>query len=294
MSLEAAASFDPLRSKLIRAAYRMLGSVADAEDVVQEAFIRWMGADRASVDQPEAWLRRTVMRLSLDVLKSARRRRETYIGPWLPEPIIGPVVEAEADQLDDDVTLPLLLALERLSPLERAAFLLHDVFGVSFEEVAETLGREEAAVRQLASRARINVRAARPRFEVSREKGMQIAEAFYAASRSGDMAGLQALLAGEVTLHADGGGKRPAALRPIEGLHDVLGALGAVARRLQGHPWELLRYATINGLPGFVTREADGLLQTTALQIEGGRVVAIYIVRNPDKLERLEGAAALN
>lgn len=281
---EAAASFDPVRGKLVRAAYRMLGSVADAEDVVQEAFIRWMAADRASVDQPEAWLRRTVMRLSLDVLKSARRRRETYIGPWLPEP----VVEAEADPFDEDVTLPLLLALERLSPLERAAFLLHDVFGVSFEEVAVTLDRQEAAVRQLASRARANVRAARPRFTVSREKGREIAEAFYAASRLGDMAQLQALLAGDVALHADGGGKRPAALRLIVGLRDVLASLGAVARRLRGNPWQLVRYTTINGLPGFVTREADGLLQTTALQVEDGRVTAIYIVRNPDKLSRLE------
>jgi len=284
---DAAASFDPLRGKLVRTAYRMLGSMADAEDVVQEAFIRWMGADRASVDLPEAWLRRTVMRLSLDVLKSAQRRRETYIGPWLPEP----VVEAEAEA-DDDVTLPLLLALERLSPLERAAFLLHDVFGVGFEEVAQTLGRDEAAVRQLASRARSHVRASRPRFEVPREQGMRIAEAFYAASRSGDMAGLQAILAGDVTLHADGGGKRPAAHRALEGLHDVLGALAAVARRLRDYPWTLVRYATINGLPGFVTREADGLLQTTALQIEDGRITAVYIVRNPDKLARLELSAS--
>jgi RNA polymerase sigma-70 factor (ECF subfamily) len=270
----------------------MLGSMADAEDVVQEAFIRWLNADRALVDQPEAWLRRTVTRLALDVLKSARRRRETYVGPWLPEPVVevfgvlGPEDEA------DDVTLPLLLALERLSPLERAAFLLHDVFGVSFEEVAETLGRDEAAVRQLASRARGHVRASRPRFDVPKEKGLQIAEAFFAASRSGDMASLQALLAADVVLHADGGGKRPAAFRLIEGLRDVLGAHAALARTFQKHGVsQVVRYATINGLPGFVTREADGLLQTTALQIEDGRVTAIYVVRNPDKLARLERAA---
>lgn len=284
---EAAASFDPLRPRLVRVAYRMLGSMADAEDVVQEAFIRWMAADRASVDQPEAYLRRTVTHLSLDVLKSARRRRETYVGPWLPEP----VVEAEAEE-DDDVTLPLLLALERLSPLERAAFLLHDVFGVAFEEVAETLGREESAVRQLASRARTHVRASRPRFDVPKEKGMQIAEAFYAASRSGDMAGLQAILAADVVIHSDGGGKRPAALRLIEGLRDALATHAAVARLYQRFGVsQLVRYAVINGLPGFVTREADGLLQTTALQIEEGRIVAIYVVRNPDKLARLEGTA---
>jgi RNA polymerase sigma-70 factor (ECF subfamily) len=284
---DAAVSFDPLRPRLVRVAYRMLGSVADAEDVVQEAFIRWMGADRASVDQPEAWLRRTVARLALDVLKSARRRRETYVGPWLPEPVVEPDVPDE----DDDVTLPLLLALERLSPLERAAFLLHDVFGVSFGEVAETLGRDEAAVRQLASRARTHVRASRPRFDVPKEKGQEIAQAFFAASRSGDMAGLQALLAADVTLHSDGGGKRPAALRVVEGLKHVLGVHATLWRVFQKHGVsKLVRYATINGLPGFVTREADGLLQTTALQIEDGLVTAIYVMRNPDKLARLEGS----
>ncbi|HKD43744.1 MAG TPA: sigma-70 family RNA polymerase sigma factor, partial [Myxococcaceae bacterium] len=150
---DAAASFDPLRAKLMRVAYRMLGSVADAEDVLQEAFIRWMGADRSEVREPEAFLRRTVTRLCLDQLKSARRQRETYVGPWLPDP----VVEEEGE---DDVTLPLMLALERLSPLERAAFLLHDVFGLGFEEVAATIQRDPAACRQLANRARSHVREA--------------------------------------------------------------------------------------------------------------------------------------
>ncbi|HET9068087.1 MAG TPA: RNA polymerase sigma factor SigJ, partial [Amaricoccus sp.] len=178
---EAAAVFDPLRPRLIRVAYRMLGSVADAEDAVQEAFIRWMGADRAAVREPEAFLRRTVTRLCLDQLKSARRQRELYVGSWLPEP----VVEEEGAE---DVTLPLMLALERLSPLERAAFLLHDVFGVGFEEVATTIGRSPAACRQLAARARSNVRAARPRFRVEREQGLAIAQAFLDASRQGDAA----------------------------------------------------------------------------------------------------------
>ena len=141
----AAESFDPLRPKLIRVAYRMLGSVADAEDAVQEAFVRWMGTDRSAVREPEAFLRRTVTRLCLDQLKSARHQRETYIGPWLPDPVV------EEDP-EEDVTLPLMLALERLSPLERAAFLLHDVFGVAFEEIAKTLDRDAAACRQLAAR----------------------------------------------------------------------------------------------------------------------------------------------
>src|SRR5580693_131752 len=179
---DAAASFDPLRPKLIRIAYRMLGSVADAEDVVQEAFLRWFDADRAAVREPEAYLRRVVTRLCLDQLKSARHRRETYIGPWLPEP----VVEA-TDEETDDVTLPLMMALERLSPLERAAFLLHDVFGASFDEIAGTLDREPAACRQLANRARDHIHAARPRFAVPKKHGLEIAAAFYTASRGGDL-----------------------------------------------------------------------------------------------------------
>jgi RNA polymerase sigma-70 factor, ECF subfamily len=155
---DAAASFEPLRPKLIRVAYRMLGSVHDAEDTVQDSFLRWMNIDRSEILEPEAFLRRTVTRLCLDRLKSAQHQRETYIGPWLPDPIV------EEEEVED-VTLPLMLALERLSPLERAVFLLHDVFGVSFEEVAATIQREPAACRQLASRAREHVRNARPRFQ---------------------------------------------------------------------------------------------------------------------------------
>jgi RNA polymerase sigma-70 factor (ECF subfamily) len=170
---DAAASFDSLRPRLTRLAYRMLGSVADAEDVVQEAFIRWMGANRSEVREPEAFLRRTVTRLCLDQLKSARHRREVYVGPWLPEP----VVEAEENE-EEDITLPLMLALERLSPLERAAFLLHDVFGIDFEEVAVTIQRSPAACRQLAARARAHVREARPRFQVEKQRGLEIAKAF--------------------------------------------------------------------------------------------------------------------
>jgi RNA polymerase sigma-70 factor (ECF subfamily) len=284
----AAAVFDPLRPRLIRVAYRMLGSVADAEDVVQEAFLRWREADLAAVREPEAYLRRVVTRLSLDVLKSARRRREVYVGPWLPEPVIAP---EDADEVED-VTLPLMLALERLSPLERAAFLLHDVFGADFDEVAEALGREPAACRQLASRARTHVRAARPRFDVPAERGMEIADAFLAASRSGDMTGLKAMLAEDVALHSDGGGVRPAALRTITGVEDVMKVFARLAERLvEFGPWELVQVGRINGLPGFVTREADGLLQTTALLVEDGRVAAIYVVRNPEKLRHLEPGA---
>jgi RNA polymerase sigma-70 factor (ECF subfamily) len=278
---DAAASFDPLRPKLMRVAYRMLGSVADAEDVLQEAFIRWMGADRGAVREPEAFLRRTVTRLCLDQLKSARRKRESYVGPWLPDP----VVEEPAEE--DDITLPLMLALERLSPLERAAFLLHDVFGIDFEEVAATLDRDPAACRQLAARARTHVREARPRYQVDRERGLALAQAFFAASRSGDMKALAAMLAADVSVHADGGGKRSAALHPVIGFDAVMRVQERLAVHFRHNASTFVRAGLVNGLPGFVTLEADGELQTTALDIEDGKVTAIYVVRNPDKLRHL-------
>ncbi len=276
----AAASFDPLRPRLIRVAYRMLGSVADAEDIVQEAFIRWMKADRAEVREPEAFLRRTVTRLCLDQLKSARHQRETYIGPWLPDPIVEEAAEEE------DVTLPLMLALERLSPLERAAFLLHDVFGLGFDEVAASIDRDEAACRQLAARARQHVREERPRYQVEKKRGLEIAHAFFAASRHGDMGALTAMLAADVSFHADGGGKRSAAKKSIIGFEAVMKLNKALAAIFGQYGSELVRFCVINGLPGFITREADGM-QTTALDIEDGKITAIYVTRNPDKLRHL-------
>src|SRR5262245_12507072 len=182
----------------------------------------------------EAFLRRTVTRLCLDQLKSARRQRETYVGPWLPDPVL------EEDEAED-VTLPLMLALERLSPLERAAFLLHDVFGLEFEEVAETIQRDPAACRQLASRARIHVREARPRFQVERERGLELAKAFFAASRSGDMKTLGAMLAADVSVHADGGGKRPAAMRIIAGFEAAMRAHGILAVHFRRNGSKLVR-----------------------------------------------------
>ena len=277
---DAAASFDPLRPLLTRVAYRMLGSVADAEDVVQDAFIRWLGTDRSAVIEPAAFLRRTVTRLCLDQIKSARSRRETYVGPWLPDPLVE-------EEEDDDVTLPLMLALERLSPLERAAFLLHDVFGVEFEEVAKTIDRDPAATRQLAARARTHVRDARPRYKLEKGQGLQIAEAFFAASRSGDMGALGALLAADVGMWADGGGKRPVATGPVMG-HDIVLKLHRSLAVLFGkYGSTLVHTGTINGLPGFVTREADGEFQTTAFEIENGKITAIYVMRNPDKLRHM-------
>jgi RNA polymerase sigma-70 factor (ECF subfamily) len=279
---DAAASFDPLRPTLIRVAYRMMGSMSDAEDVVQDAFLRWMATDRSAVRQPESFLRRTVTRLCLDQLKSARRRREVYPGEWLPEPVV------EDEEETDDVTLPLMMALERLSPLERAAFILHDVFGVGFDEVAETLGRDAAACRQLAARARSHVRQDRPRFDLPKEKGLEIAEAFFTASRNGDMTALAALLAADVSMHSDGGGKKPAAMKPFLGFDAVLNLHKSLAKLFAEKGSRFLRFAFINGLPGFVTVESDDTLQTTALDIRDGKIFGIYVMRNPDKLKHVE------
>lgn len=280
---DAAATFAPLRPRLTRIAYRMLGSVAEAEDIVQDAYLRWHGADRAAVADPKAFLSKTVTRLCLDHLKSARVRRETYIGPWVPEPMIETIEQDEAD----DITLTLMMALERLSPLERAAFLLHDVFGQDFGEVAQAIERDAAACRQLASRAREHVRAAKPRFPVSPAQGADIARAFFAASRSGEVAPLQALLARDVTLYSDGGGKRLAALNPIHGDLNVARFVAGVMRKAAPVPAFGWRYEVVDGLPGVVVVENGEVMQTMAFEIDDGRITAIYVVRNPDKLKHV-------
>lgn len=281
---DAADRFQPLRPGLIRLAYRMLGSIAEAEDVVQEAYIRWHQTDRSAVREPGAFLSRTVTRLCLDMLKSARVRRETYVGPWLPEPVLEP---DQDDDRGEDLSLTLMLALERLSPLERAAFLLHDVFGLGFDEVAATLDRDPAACRQLAARARRNVRAERPRYAIDRDEGQRMTDAFFAASRSGDLTALRNILAENVVAYTDGGGLRNAALNPLFGFRRVSGLLMGVARKTERRLPPVVYKGLINGLPGIVTLENDGVLQTTSLDIEEGRIVGIYIVRNPEKLRHL-------
>ena len=183
--------------------------------------------------------------------------------------------------------MPLMLALERLSPLERAAFLLHDVFGLDFEEVAATIRRDPAACRQLAARARTHVREARPRFQVDKQRGLELAKAFFTASRSGDMKTLGAMLAADISVHADGGGKRPAATAPVVGFDAVMKVHETLAAHFRKNGSKLVRAGFVNGLPGFITLEADGELQATALEIEDGKIAAIYVVRNPDKLRHL-------
>jgi RNA polymerase sigma-70 factor (ECF subfamily) len=281
-------AFEQHRPRLLRLAYRMLGSSSEAEDIVQDAWLRWRQVDPDNVREPAAYLARTVTRLCLDTLKSARARREAYVGNWLPEPIFEP--EETAPALDD-LTLSLMMALERLSPLERAAFLLHDVFGTPLTEVARTLDRDAVAVRQLAARARKHVQEARPRYPVTRDEGDRIARAFYAASNQGDLDGLRALLADAVVLKADGGGKAHAWLRPIVGLDHVVRLFEGLYRKLTREPPVLVEWVWIDGLPGYVSYERDGALQTTALEIEEGRIVSIFITRNPDKLAVAESMA---
>lgn len=283
--------FEAQRLRLLRLAYRMLASHAEAEDVVQDAWLRWArAAEAGGIDSPAAWLTRTVTRLCLDRMKSARVRRESYVGEWLPDPWI----EAEPDEARaDEVTLTLMLALERLSPLERAAFLLHDVFDVQLGEVAAMLEREPAAVRQLASRARRHVRAERPRFPVAQAEAERLASAFFAASREGDTAVLRAMLAEDVALYSDGGGKVLAFRNPIHGIEKALRLFSGLKRKVGGEPPELLRSLTIDGLPGFVSMTKGRVLQTTALDIRDGRIVAIYMMRNPDKLRHIARALGL-
>ena len=280
--MDPTATFEQERPRLKRLAYRMLGSVSEAEDVVQDAWLRWDRAG-ATADNPGAWLVQATTRLCLDRLKSARARRETYVGPWLPEPLIEEIADDPVERAED-VSVAFLLALERLSPLERAVFLLHDVFDQDYAAVGAVLGKSEPAVRQLASRARSHIRDARPRFAVPRDRAMRLAAAFMQAAAAQDMDALSALLAEDAIMITDGGGKRPAALRPLVGREDVLALLRGVWGR-KGFPVPTsARPVLINGAPGVVMALADGL-QTMAFEADAeGRLAAIYVMRNPDKL----------
>jgi RNA polymerase sigma-70 factor, ECF subfamily len=295
-----AASFEPHRRRLVGLAYRMLGSMADAEDAVQETYVRWHEADRDNVSNPRAFLMTTTTRICLDMLKSARSRREEYVGPWLPEPVVDTAALApdSRTELAEDLSIALLLTLDRLSPLERAAFLLHDVFDFSFKEMAAALERNEAACRQLAARARAHVRAARPRGATAPmahsgeidAKHAQLLSAFAAATQSGDLNRLKQLLANDVRVITDGGGKVRAAVDVIEGADRVAQFVVNASRPHKGQWWRedfTMRFAIINGLPGVIVDAPDGPAQTAAFEIEGDVIRALYVVRNPDKLRHL-------
>jgi RNA polymerase sigma-70 factor (ECF subfamily) len=281
-------SFESHRRALTGLAYRMLGSRAEAEDVVQDAYLRWHAADRAAIEQPRRYLGTVVARLCLDRMKSAHARRELYVGQWLPEPVVDEAFDDEtAGELAHDISVALILTLERLSPLERASFLLHDVFGIDFAEVGRALGRGEATCRQLAARARAHIQAGRPRFRASPEEGRRLAAAFRSAVASGDMQTLIQLLAEDAVLYSDGGGKRPAALNPIYGADKILRFLAGITSKNPTLSTIQTRPATVNGLAGFVMREEDGSIDTIAFECRDGRIAAIYLVRNPEKLRHV-------
>ena len=285
------AEFEQHRRFLTGLAYRMLGSLADAQDIVQDAFLRWHGSDPAGLTSPRAWLGKIVTRLCLDMMKSARSRRETYVGQWLPEPVIEPIEAALPGSVDDRIDAPvaLMLALERLSPLERAAFILHDIFEMEFDEIAEALDRNEAACRQLLARARGHVGDTKQRFDVDAEEAARLTTAFFVATHSGDASALRDLLADAARLHGDGGGKRPATLNIINGAEKIARFFAGLAQKPGANATPIwsgpLR---VNGMPGFVALDLFGTIQAIALEIEGDRIVAIYSMRNPDKLAGAE------
>jgi RNA polymerase sigma-70 factor (ECF subfamily) len=283
-----AGEFQEVRPLLFSIAYRILGSVSEAEDAVQETWLRYA----ASPTQPrsvKAFLSATVTRISIDVLRSARVRREEYVGPWFPEPLLtDPYSDPERSaELADSVSMAALLLLERLTPLERAVFVLRDVFGFGFPEVAAAVGRSEAACRQLAVRARRHVDAGRPRFEAGRREQEELAERFFGAFTEGDVDGLQQLLAADVEMIGDSGGKAPRFARPIIGSEHVARVLAAALRPLV-RVGVVIEPHQVNGQPGAIFRARDGkVLTALALDILDGQIQTIRAVTNPDKLGHL-------
>jgi RNA polymerase sigma-70 factor (ECF subfamily) len=283
------AAFEARRGAMTGLAYRMLGSRAEAEDVVQDAWLRWRKVEARTVREPGAFLNRVVTRLCLDRLKAARARREVYVGEWLPEPVLdAQALAPDQTDLDAELSVAFLLTLERLSPLERAAFLLHDVFDRPYAEVAAALDRSEATCRQLAARARAHVRQDRPRRKADPEAERRLTEAFMAAALTGDAEGLKAILTEDVVMHADGGGVVSANLNPIYGVEKAIRLTFGVLRKFPPPAEVTPRLARVNGQPGIVLVWPDGRVhQTMALEISEGRITAVYTVRNPEKLKGL-------
>lgn len=273
------------RRLLFAVAYRMLGSAADAEDVVQEAFLRWAEYGNP-VDRPRSFLTTTVVRLCLDQLGSARARRVEYVGPWLPEPVLvddaGP---AEAAELADSLTMAFLVLLEELAPAERAAFLLHDVFGYGYQEIAAMLRRREPAARQLVARARRRIGERRRRFDADPQQGEHLAGQFLAACSTGDLQALMSVLAGDVVVWTDGGGKARAARNPVYGAQKAARFLIGIAKDVP--PGVGVSLARLNGQPGAVITESGRVTTAIVLDILDSRVTGVRIVVNPDKLRGL-------
>ncbi len=290
-------AFDRQRRLLFSVAYQMLGSVADAEDVVQDTWLRWSADDRGDVVEQRAYLVQITTRLALDRLASARARRESYVGPWLPEPLLtgnAPVASGPpardpeaAAELGEQVSLALLVVLETLSPAERAVFVLHEVFGMTVAEVAAALGRSEAAVRQMAHRAREHVRARQPRFDADKRAQRAVTERFFTAVGGGDLDALLDALAPDVVLISDGGGRTRAALRPITGADKVARWLVAIARQGASIPDLRMEVTDVNGWPAIVGWSGSEPFGSISLSVADGRIEQVLVVVNPDKLTGL-------
>lgn len=283
-------AFTQLRPLLFRIAYRMVGSVMDAEDIVQEAFLRWRGVDAATVASPKSYLTTVVSRLSIDHLRSARVRREEYVGPWLPEPLLTEGDVADRADLDGSLSLAFLVLLEDLTPTERAVFLLRDVFAYPFEEIAPIVGKSATNSRQIAARARRHIEERRPRFAPSAEEGERLVREFMRVVVTGDMDALLALLAADITVWSDGGGVVPAARRPIVGAANVARFFAGLAAKTP--PDYSVRVAWVNGDAGIVVEAAGRAVIVFAFEVADGRIAGIRSVLNPDKLRGLAHGVA--
>ena len=298
---DSARVFDEHRSLLISVAYRILGSVTDAEDTVQEAWLRWSGVNPSDVRDPRAFLVRVTTRLAIDRLRRAKNRRESYVGPWLPEPILTGRDVAEEVALAESVSMAMLVVLETLSPLERAVFVLREAFGMPYVEIGEVIGRKEEAVRQLARRARDHVQERRSRFDADQSEQRQVTERFLEATSTGNLEALMAVLSPGVTLVADGGGRALAPRRPIRGADKVARFLLAVAteermarflRSVGSEPIVAdlrVRVAPVNGGPGILVVSGDKPISALVLDVSDGVVRTIHLVANPEKLAGVRG-----
>ena len=284
MAAGRAGEFEEQRARLFGLAYRLLGSAADAEDVVQDTYVRWSGADQAAIVAPPVWLARVATNLCLNRLASARARREVYIGPWLPEPVLtsdGTLGPMESAAQRDSVSLALLVLLERLTPAERAVFVLREAFGYGYRDIAAILGLSEANCRQLHRRVRQRLPAATSRFAPDRGQWRDLVDRFLAAARDGDLPGLERLLAADVTAWADGGGKVVAARRPVLGRARVARYLAGITRFGAGLQ---ISVAEVNGAPAVLGTRAGTLAGVLVLEVSGGQITAVRLMSNPDKL----------
>ena len=289
--------FEANRELLFAVAYRMLGTVADAEDTVQDAWLRWSAAPRSDIAEPRAYLARTVTHIALNRLRSARARREAYVGSWLPEPLLTTGQDtADRAELAESVSLAMMVVLESLTPEERAVFVLHEVFGFPHAEIAAAIGRTDVSVRQLMHRAREHVQARRPRFDVDAGQQREVTERFLAAASGGDIDELMLVLAPDVILVSDGGGKAKAPLRPVIGAAKVTRFLAAISDQPYmgiDRSEMTIEVAEINGGPGILVTTGGRPITAVTTVIAGGRITAIQLVANPDKLQGLRAGRTL-